>query len=124
VARPSRDLAAGAAFYVDALGWARLGGFQGHAGYDGVFLGPRGGAWHLELTRHRSGQPEPHPTAEDLLVVYLPAGEVIEAAARLAQAGYPAIPHENPYWSRVGAIVVPDPDGYLLVLCPADGDRP
>jgi catechol 2,3-dioxygenase-like lactoylglutathione lyase family enzyme len=124
VARPSRDLDAGLAFYVDGLGLARMGGFEGHAGYDGAFVGPVGGGaaapWHLELTRHASGRPEPSPTPEDLLVLYLPAGDVAAAKARLAAAGYAAVEHENPYWSSVGAVVVPDPDGYLLVLCPVE----
>lgn len=119
MARPSRDLAACLAFYVDALGLERLGGFEGHSGYDGVFVGLTGADWHLELTSHVSGRPEPSPTREDLLVLYLPAGDVVAAKARLAGAGHPAVEHENPYWSTVGAVVVPDPDGYLLVLCPA-----
>jgi len=123
VARPTRDLHACVEFYVDAVGLERLGGFEGHAGYDGIFVGPAGGLagapWHLEFTRHGSGGPEPRPTHEDLLVLYLPASELAAAQGRLARAGYGAVQHDNPYWSSVGAVVVPDPDGYLLVLCPA-----
>ncbi len=121
VARPSRDLAAALAFYVDVLGLEQLGGFAGHVGYDGVFVGPSGADWHVELTRHESGSPAPTPTDEDLIVLYLPSEEVASAAARLALAGHAAQHHHNPYWARAGAVVVRDPDGYLLVLCPEAG---
>lgn len=79
------------AFYVDGLGLARLGGFQGHAGYDGVFVGLPGTPYHLEFTHHVDGSPGDVPTAE------------------------------NPYWEGIGAVTVPDPDGWRVVLAPAPG---
>lgn len=125
VARPSRDLAAAIAFYVDALGLPRLGGFTGHDGYDGVFVGLPGTAAHLELTRGPHGAPEPTPTPEDLLVLYLadPAAVTL-AARRLEAAGHPRVEPANPYWTRTGAIVVADPDGYHVVLAAAGDGRP
>ena len=118
VARPTADLAAIAAFYADVVGLARLGGFAGHDGYDGAFVGPAEGAWHIEFTRHESGHPAPTPTDEDLLVLYLDVDQVSAVSARLAAAGHPAIAHPNPYWAGAGALAHRDPDGYVLVLCP------
>jgi hypothetical protein len=59
-------------FYRDGIGLTEIGGFRGHDGYDGVFLGVPGspaGA-HLEFTSGgERGGPVPHP--ESLLVLYL-----------------------------------------------------
>jgi catechol 2,3-dioxygenase-like lactoylglutathione lyase family enzyme len=122
VARPVRDISASFHFYVDILGLDHLGGFAGHDGYDGVFVGPLGADWHIEFTRHVSGRPEPTPTDEDLLVLYV-SGEQLESAGKsLTQAGIASLRHENSYWANAGAAVYRDPDGYLVVLCPhADG---
>jgi catechol 2,3-dioxygenase-like lactoylglutathione lyase family enzyme len=118
VARPVRDIPACLHFYVEVLGFDHLGGFTGHDGYDGAFVGPVGADWHLEFTTHDSALPEPSPTVEDLLVLYLSPEQFREAVARLADAATPAIEHENPYWAGAGASVYRDPDGYLVVLCP------
>ncbi len=118
LARPARDLAATAAFYTDVVGLARLGGFVDHDGLDGVFIGPPGGAWHLELTHHTSGEPVPTPTDDDLLVLYVSADEAATVTARVSAAGHPSFVHPNPYWANVGAFCHRDPDGYVLVICP------
>ncbi|MFC6239420.1 VOC family protein, partial [Longivirga aurantiaca] len=55
IARPTDRLAECVAFYVEGLGLAHLGGFDGHAGYEGVFLGLPGEQVHLELTSHVDG---------------------------------------------------------------------
>lgn len=57
IARPTDRLEAVTAFYVDGLGLPRLGGFEGHDGYDGVFIGLPGTPYHLELTPARRRQP-------------------------------------------------------------------
>lgn len=118
VARPARDLAQVVSFWVDTVGLAHLGGFTGHNGYDGVFVGPPGREWHLEFTRHGSGEPVPTPTDEDLLVLYLAVDELERITARLAAAGHSPVDHANPYWAGAGALAFRDPDGYLLVVCP------
>lgn len=120
VARPTADLVAITAFYSDLVGLARLGGFVGHDGYDGAFIGPVGGGWHVEFTRHESGHPAPTPTDEDLLVLYLEAADVTAVSTRLTAAGHPPIAHPNPYWAGAGALAHRDPDGYVLMLCPRD----
>jgi catechol 2,3-dioxygenase-like lactoylglutathione lyase family enzyme len=121
IARPVREIAASVHFYVDLVGLQHLGGFDGHDGYSGAFVGVQGADWHVEFTSGPNGSPTPTPTDEDLLVLYLPAEQVGTTATRLRAAGSTAVGHENPYWAAVGAIVFRDPDRYLLVLCPVGG---
>jgi catechol 2,3-dioxygenase-like lactoylglutathione lyase family enzyme len=115
-ARPTDNLAAVVKFYRDGLGMEVLGTFQNHEGFDGVMLGCRGAAFHLEFTRkfgHRAG---PSPTEENLLVFYLPDKAQWQAAMeRLWNAGYKAVRSFNPYWDKSGR-TFEDPDGYRVVL--------
>ena len=116
VARPARDLTRSTWFYRDLIGLLRLGGFENHDGYDGVFFALPGGA-ELELT---AGPARPAPsTDEDLLVLYVQAVAEAEAiGARLTSAGVTRIPNRNPYWNRSGMTFL-DPDGYRLVIAAA-----
>ncbi|WP_217275245.1 hypothetical protein [Hymenobacter sp. BRD128] len=72
VARPTNDLAAVRHFYVEALGLAELYAFTGHDGFDGLMAGHPQAAYHLEFTRQQGHLVPPAPTAENLLVFYLP----------------------------------------------------
>ena len=72
VARPTDNLEAVVKFYRDGLGFDVLYEFRDHDGFDGVMLGRRGTAYHLEFTRragHRAGRA---PTEDNRLVFYLP----------------------------------------------------
>jgi len=52
-------------------------------------------------------------------VFYLGSSEeVAEAADRLAAHGHPPVRAENPYWDKVRAVTVEDPDGWRVVLVP------
>ena len=74
IARPSRDLAAARAFYVDGLGLSVLYEDLDHDAFaEIVMLGLPGALWHLELTNARVHHVMPVPTEEDLLVLYLGA---------------------------------------------------
>lgn len=116
VARPTDRLEECVRFYRDALGLVELGGFTGHAGYDGVMLGLPDGTVHLELTSHVDGSPGPAPSRDNLLVLYLPDRAAVDVvAARLAAAGHPAVEPENPYW-LARSVTVEDPDGWRVVL--------
>jgi catechol 2,3-dioxygenase-like lactoylglutathione lyase family enzyme len=116
LARPTDRLAECVRFYRDALGLVELGGFTGHAGYDGVMLGLPDGSVHLELTSHVDGSPCRAPSPDNLLVLYLPDRSTVDAvAARLAAAGHHAVEPENPYW-LTRAVTVEDPDGWRVVL--------
>lgn len=116
VARPSANLAAARAFYVDALGLVFEGDFFDHAGYDGLLLSTGDPGYELELT-HRAGDDAcPPPSGDHLLVLYYPDTKAFEAAAQRVQAhGHAPVPPENPYW--VGkSLTFADPDGWRVVL--------
>ena len=113
LARPARDLTRSTRFYRDLIGLPRVGGFDNHDGYDGVFFALPGGA-ELELT---AGPAQPAPsTDEDLLVLYVRTWAEVEAiGARLTGAGVTRIQNRNPYWNRF-ALTFLDPDGYRLLI--------
>jgi hypothetical protein len=68
VARHTERLEEVVGFYRDGLGLTEIGGFQNHAGYDGVFLEVSGTDAHLELTAGGGhGAPASHP--ESLLAL-------------------------------------------------------
>jgi catechol 2,3-dioxygenase-like lactoylglutathione lyase family enzyme len=114
VARHTERLAEVVAFYRDGLGLVELGGFRGHAGYDGVFLEVPGTGAHLELTSGGAhAAPEPHP--ESLLVLYLGDRTAVDAAA--ARLGADPVAPANPYWAGHG-LTFADPDGFRVVLVP------
>jgi len=115
-ARPTDRLEDVVQFYADGLGLVRLGNFVDHAGFDGVMLGAPGGSWHLEITRRRGHAAGRAPTAEHLLVLYLPDHAVWQAAVdRMVAAGHRPIAPVNPYWAR-SAVTFEDPEGYGVVL--------
>ena len=118
IARPVRDLKRSVRFYEDILDLVHLGGFEDHEGYSGQMVGATGADWHIEFTRHVSGKPAPSPTPEDLLVLYYARDKMPTMVERLKRLNIKVIKHENPYWEEVGATVIIDPDGYLVVLCP------
>jgi catechol 2,3-dioxygenase-like lactoylglutathione lyase family enzyme len=116
VARPTDDLAPLVRFYRDGLGLDVLYEFADHDGFDGVMLGRRGAAYHLEFTRKVGHAVGRAPTEDNLLVFYLPDfAEWTAAVERMRGAGYEPVPAFNPYWDRQGATFA-DPDGYRIVL--------
>jgi catechol 2,3-dioxygenase-like lactoylglutathione lyase family enzyme len=120
VARPTNNLAALRHFYVDALGLQELYAFAGHAGFDGLMVGQPQAAYHLEFTQQAGPVVPPAPTAENLLVFYVPAPDAWAAAvARMQQHGYQPVPAHNEYWDHQGRTFA-DPDGYRVVLQQAD----
>lgn len=118
-ARPTLRLAACRAFYGEALGLPVLASWENHQGYDGVVFGLPDESVQLELTEHEDREPLPELTSEHQLVLYLPNQSALDSIlARLADAGYTSAPTTNPYWSDRGAVAVPDPDGWMLILAP------
>lgn len=116
VARPTDNLPALLRFYCDGLGLQELASFTAHNGFDGVMLGHPQAPYHLEFTHqpgHRAGRA---PTADNLLVFYLPdAVEWRAAVQRMESAGFAPVPACNPYWDQQGR-TFEDPDGYRVVL--------
>ena len=116
VARPTDRLDEVVRFYVEGLGLQKLGAFEDHCGFDGVMLGEPGAAHHLEYTRKRGHVAGRAPSADKLLVFYLPdERQWREAIDRMIATGYEPVPSFNPYWDRVGR-TFEDPDGYRVVL--------
>lgn len=116
VVRPTDDIRALLTFYCDGLGLQQLNSFTGHNGYDGVMLGHAAAPYHLEFT-HRAGQVVGRaPTADNLLVFYLPDAAAWQAAVqRMVAHGFAPVPADNPYWDERGR-TFEDPDGYRVVL--------
>jgi catechol 2,3-dioxygenase-like lactoylglutathione lyase family enzyme len=116
IARPVADPARAARMYRDGLQLEELARFVDHDGFDGVMLGTPGAGWHLEFTRCRTHHVAPAPTAEDLLVFYLPDLDAwSQAGERMLDAGFVEVAPFNPYWARLGRTFA-DPDGYRTVL--------
>lgn len=116
IARPTDNLPAIVNFYRDGLGFAVIGSFTDHDGFDGVMLGHAKLAYHLEFTRQRGHQVGRAPTKDHLLVFYLPAlAEWQRAVARMIACGYHPVASYNPYWDVRGK-TFEDADGYRIVL--------
>ena len=116
VARPTDRLDEVVRFYVVGLGLEKLGSFEDHEGFDGVMVGTPGALYHLEFTHQRGHAVGNAPTAENLLVFYLPdQDEWTSALDRMEAAGYKSVPSLNPYWDLNGR-TFEDPDGYRVVL--------
>jgi catechol 2,3-dioxygenase-like lactoylglutathione lyase family enzyme len=123
VARPTRRLRELKKFYCEGIGLEVINSFEGHAGYSGIMLGLPGNDYHLEFTEHEAaGDADyPPPSADNLLVLYIPERAAVAAiAARLAAMGYAAVAPENPYWNERG-LTIPDPDGWRVVLMNTKG---
>ena len=121
IARPTDQLEKVVAFYREGLGLRELFRFSEHDGYDGVMLGLPGATYHLEFTQHAAGSPCPAPSADNLLVLYIPdAGELAALRARLEQLGHQPVEPENPYWLDK-SVTFEDPDGWRVVLCHSSG---
>jgi catechol 2,3-dioxygenase-like lactoylglutathione lyase family enzyme len=121
IARPTDRLEEVVAFYRDGLGLPELTRFTNHDGYDGVMLGLPGATYHLEFTRHVGGSPCPAPSADNLLVLYIPdAAQLAALHARLARHGHAPVEPENPYWLQ-NSVTFADPDGWRVVLCNTHG---
>ncbi len=116
IARPTDHLPEVVRFYRDGLGFEVLGGFENHAGFDGVMLGQRGAGYHLEFTSQRGHTVGRAPTQDHLLVFYLPVTSEWEVAVqRMRAQGHEPVASFNPYWDQQGR-TFEDVDGYRVVL--------
>lgn len=116
IARPVTDLDKSESLYCVGLGLQVLGGFQAHDGFDGVMLGSPDLPYHFEFTVCRTHPVQPTPTAEDLLVVYVPDPEEWKRRVeRMRAAGFTEVASLNPYWDRAGRTFA-DHDGYRVVI--------
>jgi catechol 2,3-dioxygenase-like lactoylglutathione lyase family enzyme len=117
VARHTNNLEKIEAFYVNILGFERLGGFQNHNNYDGVFIGKSDLDWHFEFTE--SNDKANHLFDEDDIIVLYPSTilEHNNLLNRVSNNNISIITSKNPYWNENGKMFL-DPDGYRIVISP------
>jgi catechol 2,3-dioxygenase-like lactoylglutathione lyase family enzyme len=117
VARHTNNLEKTEDFYVNVLGFERLGGFQNHNNYDGVFIGKSGLDWHFEFTE--SNNKANHHFDEDDAVVLYPNTilEYNNLLDSISNNNISTITSKNPYWNQNGKMVL-DPDGFRIVISP------
>lgn len=117
VARHTNDLENIENFYVNILGFERLGGFKKHNNYDGVFIGKSGLDWHFEFTQSETKANHTFDE-DDVIVLYR---KTIEEYNILLSRFYDNNIREtiavNPYWNENGHMFQ-DPDGYRIVISP------
>lgn len=115
VARHTNDLEKMEAFYINTLGFERLGGFQDHNGYNGVFIGKSGLDWHFEFTQ--SEKNVNHTFDEDDIIVLYPVtiSEYDIFINILIENNISFIISKNPFWNHNGKMFL-DPDGFRLVV--------
>jgi hypothetical protein len=116
IARPVSDLARSVAMHKRGLALHVIGSFEDHEGFDGAMLGLAGAGYHFEFTFCRAHPVAPAPTAEDLVVLYLPdAAAWRSACADMVAAGFAQVASFNPYWDARGRTFA-DHDAYRVVL--------
>ena len=116
VARPTDNLDVVIHFYRDGLGLAILYRFENHQGFDGVMLGRKDASYHLEFTHAHGHRADHAPTADNLIVFYLPDRVEWEQTVRsMRNAGFQPVAAFNPFWDRDG-VTFEDSDGYRVAL--------
>jgi catechol 2,3-dioxygenase-like lactoylglutathione lyase family enzyme len=115
VARHTNNLEKIEDFYVNILGFERLGGFQNHATYDGVFIGKLDLDWHFEFTQ--SEAKADHTFDEDDVTVLYPKTilEYNNLVKSILENNISIITSKNPYWNENGKMFL-DPDGFRIVI--------
>ena len=114
-ARHTSNLKSIVEFYTKIIGLEKLGGFENHSNYNGVFLGLPNLDWHLEFTESRD-EANHIPDEDDLIVFYLNSMEALKAITKSAEKfGIASVKSKNPYWQTNG-IELKDPDGFGVVL--------
>jgi catechol 2,3-dioxygenase-like lactoylglutathione lyase family enzyme len=115
VARHTDNLEKIEAFYINILGFERLGGFQKHNNYDGVFIGKSGLDWHFEFTQSQSKANHTFDE-DDVTVLYLKTiSEYDTLIKRLIDNDIFFITSKNPFWNENGKMFL-DPDGFRIVV--------
>ena len=103
IARPTDNLVRISKMYEHGLAFTLLAQFEDHQGFDGVILGHPQHPYHLEFTHHRGIKVGRAPTADNLLVFYIPdKTDWEEACEAMESAGFEAVTSYNPYWDQAG----------------------
>lgn len=116
IARPVTSVHRSAVMYCAGLGLKILSEFKDHSGFDGAMVGLPGGGYHLEFVHSAIHQVTPEPTAEDLLVFYIPSRPEWERTCEaMTAAGFESVEPLTPYWRQRGR-TFGDHDGYRTVI--------
>nr|WP_315239157.1 VOC family protein [uncultured Flavobacterium sp.] len=117
VARHTNNLNKIENFYVKILGFEKLGGFQKHNNYDGIFIGKPALDWHFEFTQSQTKAN--HIFDEDDIIVLYPdtITKYNSLLENLLKNNIKKITAMNPYWNENGQMFL-DPDGYRIVISP------
>ena len=117
IARHTNNLEIIENFYVNILGFEKLGGFQNHNNYDGSFIGKSDLDWHFEFTQ--SDVKANHTFDDDDIIVLYP--DTIKKYNNLLDTilahNISIITATNPYWNENGKMFL-DPDGYRIIISP------
>lgn len=123
VARPTEKLAAIAKMYERGLGFAQLGCFVDHEGFDGIMVGHSHFPYHLEFTSQRGHTVSRAPSQDQVLVFYVPDRQAwLLRCEAMERAGFQPVSSYNPYWDRSGR-TFEDLDGYRVVIQNAAWER-
>ena len=117
VARHTNNLEIIENFYVNILGFEKLGGFQNHNNYDGSFIGKSDLDWHFEFTQ--SDVKANHTFDDDDIIVLYPdtIKKYNELLDNIIAHNISIITAANPYWNENGKMFL-DPDGYRIIISP------
>lgn len=117
VARHTNNLEIIENFYVNILGFEKLGGFQNHNNYNGSFIGKSELDWHFEFTQ--SDVKANHLFDEDDIIVLYPdtIKKYNNLLNNILDNNISIITAKNPYWNENGKMFL-DPDGYRIVVSP------
>lgn len=118
-ARHTSDLGRIEQFYTEIVGLEKLGDFENHDTYNGIFLGSQGHSWHLEFTTSEH-KPKNVFDDDDVLVFYCYSDvEFFETKKRLEKNNIETLKPKNPYWESNG-MMISDPDGHNIVFAKSD----
>lgn len=116
IARPVSVLSKSCELYQKGLGLKKMGEFTDHDGFSGYMLGHEDLSWHLEFTQCHHHPILPSPSAEDLLVLYVPEKRRWQViCSDMDSAGFVTVESFNSYWDRKG-VTFKDNDGYRVVI--------
>ncbi len=114
-ARHTKNLEKLEKFYIEILNFKKLGGFENHNGYDGIFLGKENLDWHLEFTF--SEDLSESKFDEDDLLVFYPKNkdEFLKILENIKQLKVKTYEPKNPYWKENG-FLIKDPDDFGIII--------
>ena len=114
-ARHTTDLYRIEKFYTEIVGLEKLGGFENHNNYDGLFLGHKNSNWHLEFTTS-TDHPKSKFDEDDILVFYVNSEiELTRIKKTIEHKNVNLEIPKNPYWKANGIMIL-DPDNFKVIF--------